>query len=171
MVQLIHNILPYLKYILFFILIVIFAIVNSKFLRDPLLRNFILSSLATNNDISQGGSGKAMSGFVFSGVIAFSSIMAVMHSEHYQLPDYMFNGLLLFVAALYSIKLAGNFAGKYTGNGNSDNSNTNSTDTKIIEQTNTNTQTVTQTTIPTTTPTTNQTQSVDNTGENFTPKP
>jgi hypothetical protein len=162
MVQLIHNILPYLKYILFFILIVIFAIVNSKFLRDPLLRNFILSSLATNNDISQGGSGKAMSGFVFSGVIAFSSIMAVMHSEHYQLPDYMFNGLLLFVAALYSIKLAGNFAGKYTGNGNSDNSNTNSTDTKIIEQ---------KTTIPTTTPTTNQTQSVDNTGENFTPKP
>ena len=125
----IHSLLPYLKYIIAVIFIIIFAVVNRAFIVNPDLRNFLLSSLAVNNVVSQGGSGKAFSGFIFSGVIAFASIVAVLYSPLHLLPDYMFNSLLIFVAALYGIKMAGKFA----SNGSSSDSNGNQT----TKQTNT----------------------------------
>ena len=131
MVQLIHSILPYLKYILAFIFIVIFALVNRAFLRNPELRRFMLASLSTENKVELGGSGKAFSGIVFSGVIAFASIMAVMYSPSHLLPDYMFISLLSFVAALYSIKLAGKFASNGSSTDGNGNQTTKQTDTNV----------------------------------------
>jgi len=131
-ITILQNIQPYTKYIILFGFI-IYVITSMwfcvRFFKDEKLRRWMLSSLSNDNIFEKGGSGKAFTAFLLSHVVAFSSVIAVVHSKDHELPDYMFIGLISFIAALYGIKMAGKF-----GNSGSISSTTTSTQSTTIEE-------------------------------------
>jgi hypothetical protein len=110
---------PYLKYGIMIFGIIVFAIVNSMFIRDEKLRRWWMASLEEN---SGKASGKALTGFAMVQVLLIALLASIMYSPNHLMPDYMFQAVLLFVGSLYSIKLIGKYGGKL-GSFNSDTEN------------------------------------------------
>lgn len=126
---------PYLRWLAIIIYALMFLYVNRIFIKDPILRSWLMQSLQETKN--GGASGKSLSGFVLVQVIVFSAIVAIIYSPYHVLPEFMFIGILTFVGSLYSIKVASKY---YDGKNNttttftennttSSNSSTNNSDT------------------------------------------
>lgn len=93
---------PYLRWSILAVYGLLFLYVNRLFLKDPILRAWILQSF------QEGGkaSGKSLSGFIFVKLIAFATLCAIVYSPNHILPEFFLISLLTFVASLYGIKFA-----------------------------------------------------------------
>lgn len=132
--ELIH---PYLKWIAIAAYGVIFLYINRMFIKDPVLRKWLMASLEERDGKA---SGKSLSGFVLIQVLVFSSIVAIIYSPYHVLPEFMFISILTFVGSLYGIKVASKY---YDGKNNTtttftENTNTSSTSSTINSDTNSN---------------------------------
>jgi hypothetical protein len=115
---------PYFKYLLFFIWIIVFAIVNSIFVRDKNLRKWILSSFEEQEGKA---SGKAITAFVLVHVVVIALLASILYSPNHIIPETMFDSTLIFISSLYSIKLIGKYGGRlgsFNGNDSSTSSDT-----------------------------------------------
>lgn len=116
---------PYLKYILFLMWIIGFIWVNRIFIKDPKLRAWLLNSLEEKEGRA---SGKSLTAFMFAQIVALASLVSIVYAKDHLIPEYVLYSLLMFMASVYGIKLAGKFADK-----NQTSSSTTST-TSIIEE-------------------------------------
>jgi hypothetical protein len=98
---------PYLKWVALVVYGLMFLYVNRIFIKDPILRKWLISSLQETKD--GGASGKSLSGFVLVQIIVFSSIAAIIYSPYHVLPEFMFISILTFVGSLYGIKVASKY--------------------------------------------------------------
>lgn len=133
--ELIH---PYLRWLAIIIYALMFLYVNRIFVKDPILRAWLLQSLQETKN--GGASGKSLSGFLLVQVIVFSSIVAIIYSPYHVLPEFMFISILTFVGSLYGIKVASKY---YDGKNNTtttftENTNTSSTSSTSNSDTNSN---------------------------------
>jgi hypothetical protein len=112
---------PYFRHIsviIFFLFCAIFLIwFSRRFFKDEELKKFIIGSITDPS--TKVASGKSLTAMILSMVVAISAIIAVIYSPSHILPDSFLNSILIFIASLYSIKVAGNkFGISANGNGN-----------------------------------------------------
>jgi hypothetical protein len=129
---------PYLRWLAIIIYALMFLYVNRIFVKDPILRSWLMQSLQETKN--GGASGKSLSGFLLVQVIVFSSIVAIIYSPYHVLPEFMFISILTFVGSLYGIKVASKY---YDGKNNTtttftENTNTSSTSSTSNSDTNLN---------------------------------
>jgi hypothetical protein len=141
---------PYLRWAAIVIYALMFLYVNRIFVKDPILRAWLMQSLQETKN--GGASGKSLSGFLLVQVIVFSSIVAIIYSPYHVLPEFMFIGILTFVGSLYGIKVASKY---YDGKNNT---------TTTFTESNTNTSSTSSTSNSDTT--SNQNKSTENTDNN-----
>lgn len=136
--EILEIIHPYLRWLAIIIYALMFLYVNRIFVKDPILREWLLQSLQETKN--GGASGKSLSGFLLVQVIVFSSIVAIIYSPYHVLPEFMFISILTFVGSLYGIKVASKY---YDGKNNTtttftENTNTSSTSSTSNSDTNSN---------------------------------
>lgn len=136
---------PYLKWIAIATYGVIFLYINRMFIKDPVLRKWLMASLEERDGKA---SGKSITSFVFAKLIAISTITAIIYAPNHLLPEYFLISLLTFVGGLYGVKVASKY---YDGKNNT---------TTTFTESNTNTSSTSSTSNSDTT--SNQTQSTDN---------
>ena len=112
---------PYLRWGLLIIYGLMFLHINKIFIKDPILRAWMMKSFEEDGKTS----GKSITAFVFVKLIAFATLTAIIYSNQHILPEFFLISLLSFVASLYGIKVASKY---FTP---SDSSSTSSTTTSI----------------------------------------
>ncbi len=100
-IALIH---PYTRWITAGIYLGCFLYINRMFIKDPVLRKWVLASFEETPGKS---SGKSLTAFIFVHLVAFATFVAIMYSDKHLLPEYFLYAILGFVASIYGIKLAG----------------------------------------------------------------
>ncbi len=110
---------PYLKWIMISIYAAMFLFINKVFIKDSKMKAWLLTSL---EETPNRASGKSLTAFVFSQLIALATLAAIIYSPQHLLPEYFLISLLMFIASVYGIKLAGKYF-----NGGNDNSTTTET--------------------------------------------
>ncbi len=113
---------PYMRWLMLIAYGGMFLYINRMFVKDPVLRKWVLSSFEEQNGRA---SGKAITSFVFSKLIAFSTMVAIVYAPNHLLPEYFLISLLTFVASLYGIKMAS----KYFNGSTTDTTTTDTTTT------------------------------------------
>ena len=101
---------PYLKYIIILVYGGQLVFFGRVFLKDNKLRTWIMASFEETNGRA---SGKSLTAFLFSQILAFSAIMAILYSPNHILPEYFLVAILTFVGSLYGIKVASKY---FSGN-------------------------------------------------------
>lgn len=96
---------PYFKWIVFLVYGAIFLYINRVFMKDETLRKWLLGSLSENGVAS----GKSLTAFIFSKLIAISTLAAIIYSPSHLLPEYYLISLLTFISSLYGIRLASKY--------------------------------------------------------------
>lgn len=97
---------PYMRWLMLVGYGGLFLYINKVIVKDPAMRKWILSSF---EESSGKASGKSITAFVFSKLIAFSTLVAIIYSPNHLLPEYFLVSLLTFVGGLYGIKLASKY--------------------------------------------------------------
>lgn len=111
-INLIH---PYLKYILYLILIIGFLIINKIFVTNPELRKWIMQSFEENGRCS----GKSLSAFLCTTAVMIGWFIAIHYGDRHTAPEYYFWGIIGLITSLYGIREVGKvMTTKYTSNGN-----------------------------------------------------
>lgn len=98
---------PYMKYILFLILIIGFLWVNKIFVTNETLRPLLIQSFEDENGRI---SGKSISAFVCVIAVIMGWFIAILYSPTHEAPEYYFWGILGLISALYGIKEIGRVA-------------------------------------------------------------
>ena len=96
---------PYLRWLILISYGLMFLYVNRIFIKDPVLRKWIMSSFEENNKAS----GKSITSFVFAKLTAFATLTAIVYSPNHILPEFFLISLLTFIASLYGIKMASKY--------------------------------------------------------------
>lgn len=93
---------PYLRWIMIATYALMFLYVNRMFMKDPILRKWLMSSMEERDGRS---SGKSLTGFVFVKLVAFATLCAIIYSPSHLLPEYYLISLLTFIGSLYGVKV------------------------------------------------------------------
>lgn len=124
---------PYLRWGAIIIYALMFLYVNRIFVKDPILRKWLMASFEERDGKA---SGKSITSFVFAKLIAFATIIAIIYAPNHLLPEYFLISLLTFVGGLYGVKVASKYYdGKnnttttFAENNTSNNSSTSNLDT------------------------------------------
>lgn len=139
--ELIH---PYLRWGAIIIYALMFLYVNRIFVKDPILRKWLMASFEERDGKA---SGKSITSFVFAKLIAFATIIAIIYAPNHLLPEYFLISLLTFVGGLYGVKVASKyydgknnttttFAENNTSNTSTSNSDANSNQTQSTDNNN-----------------------------------
>lgn len=121
---------PYLRWLILIMYGGFFLYINRIFINDPVLRKWVLASFEEHDGRA---SGKAITSFVFSKLIAFATLVAILYAPDHLLPEYFLISLLTFVGSLYGIKIAS----KYFNSGSGTTTETTSTSTSTSTSTQT----------------------------------
>jgi hypothetical protein len=97
---------PYLRWIMLAIYGLMFLYVNRIFIKDPILRKWIMASFEERDGKA---SGKSITAFVFAKLIAFATLTAIIYAPNHLLPEYFLTGLLIFIGGLYGVKVASKY--------------------------------------------------------------
>lgn len=97
---------PYLRWLVLIMYGGMFLYINRMFINDPVLRKWILASF---EEYEGRASGKAITSFVFSKLIAFATLVAILYAPDHILPEFFLISLLTFVGSLYGIKIASKY--------------------------------------------------------------
>jgi len=132
---------PYMRWTMFIGYCGLFLYINRMFVKDPNLRKWLMASFEEKDGRA---SGKSLSGFVFSQLIAFATLVAIVYTPDHLLPEYYLISLLTYIASLYGIKMVTKskyFNGTNDGDSSSQTtaSKTNTTTTTTPENTTTTT--------------------------------
>lgn len=103
---------PYLRWGAIIIYALMFLYVNRIFVKDPILRKWLMASFEERDGKA---SGKSITSFVFAKLIAFATIIAIIYAPNHLLPEYFLISLLTFVGGLYGVKVASKY---YDGKNN-----------------------------------------------------
>ncbi len=125
---------PYLRWLMLIIYSLMFLYINRMFLKDPALRKWLMASLEEKDGRA---SGKSLSGFIFSKLIAFATLTAIIYSPNHILPEFFLISLLTYIASLYGIKMATKskyFNGTTDDTVSSTTTSTQSTSTEIVKE-------------------------------------
>ena len=117
MMEVLH---PYLKYILYLILILGFLWTNRIFIQDPILRRWIQSFVEENGQPSS----KKASAIICTVGLILGWLIGIHYSENHIAPEYYFWGILGLITSLHGIKEVGKvMTTKYTGSNGNGNGN------------------------------------------------
>lgn len=125
---------PYTKVIILAIYGAILLYINKIFIKDPILRKWLMASFQETPN--SGASGKSLTGFLFAQLISFATIVAIMYSDKHILPDSMYQSLLVLIGSIYGIKVASKYFNGDDNGGKGSDIEENSTQTKTTTQTN-----------------------------------
>lgn len=117
---------PYLRWIVLVMYGLMFLYINRIFIKDPILRKWLMASFEERDGKA---SGKSITAFIFAKLIAFATLVAIIYAPNHLLPEYFLTGLLLFIGGLYGVKVAS----KYYDNKSTGSSSSTSTTTVIQE--------------------------------------
>lgn len=97
---------PYMKWLILIMYGCMFLYVNRVFIKDPILRKWIIASFEEQEGRA---SGKAITSFVFAKLTAFATLTAIVYAPNHILPEFFLISLLTFIASLYGIKMASKY--------------------------------------------------------------
>lgn len=124
---------PYLKWVALVVYALMFLYVNRIFVKDPILRKWLMASLEERDGKA---SGKSITSFVFAKLIAISTVAAIIYSPAHLLPEYFLISLLTFVGGLYGVKVASKYYdGKNNTTSNMSTDTTTTTTSSVITDT------------------------------------
>lgn len=113
--EIINIIHPYLKYILYLILISGFLYINKIFVTDLKLRSWIMQSMEENGRAS----GKSLSAFICTFGVMTGWFIAIHYGDKHTAPEYYFWGIVGLITSLYGIREVGKvMTTKYSANSN-----------------------------------------------------
>ncbi len=117
---------PYLRWFMLAMYGAMFLYINRMFIKDPVLRKWVMASFEETPNRS---SGKSFASFVFTKIIAFATVVAIVYSPLHILPEYFLISLLAFVGGLYGIKIAGKY---FSGGSDTTSSSATTTQSSVV---------------------------------------
>lgn len=97
---------PYLRWIMLAMYAGMFLYINRIFIKDPVLRKWIMASFEERDGKA---SGKSITAFVFAKLIAFATLVAIVYAPDHLLPEYFLISLLAFIGGMYGVKVASKY--------------------------------------------------------------
>jgi len=85
---------------------VMVSVTGYLFIKDANFRKWLMASWEEKEGRA---SGKSLTAFVMSALLAFVVIVAIKYSEKHLIPEWMFWGLIAFVGGLYGIKVVSKY--------------------------------------------------------------
>jgi len=108
-----------MKHLYIFLLVLAYFVGSVLFYRkifsDPELKKFFLDSLRESN--TGKASGKSLTAFLLSNIVAVATIIAVIYAPNHILPEFFLISVLTFIASLYGISMASKYVSGGNGNG------------------------------------------------------